>query len=361
MKRTLAASLLLVVTALASPARASEGDFLGPAYPLDVDVSYTAGLFQWVDSLANTSIGKTIPAHKREFVRRWGRPTAQDNELLLEFRHARFAHAAATHDPSTLLGIFCAAPSVDAAIAAARKNLTDDETADLRAALSGLAPKFDEIWDGGAVPRAFVERVAKDPQRAELAAFLAKVAAFFGVDPNALPRPRLVLVPVPDGWGTHAQAVGRLLLLEIRPGDGLAQEAAVIVHENAHFLLEAIPEARRAALAAEAKSLHGSGETAWKTLQEALPTTLGQGMADRMFRPIEWSRRDPWYHTPEVDGYAKALHATVNHVLARGGRFDEDFVLQAVQVWVDGGKRHGPEILGMDAGGKAEKAAPTPR
>src|SRR5262245_4707914 len=100
-----------------------------------------------------------------------------------------------------MLGIFSEAPSVEAAIAAASKNLTPEDSADLAAALSGLAPKFDQIWDGGAVPRAFVKRVAKDKRRAELAAFLAKVAAFYGVDPAAMPRPRLVLVQVPDGWG----------------------------------------------------------------------------------------------------------------------------------------------------------------
>jgi hypothetical protein len=355
MTRTMASSILALAVLLgATRSEAADDEFLGPEYPLEVRISYPAGLFQWLDSLANTSAGKTIPIHRQEFVRRWGKPTAADNALLLKFRRARVAHHAATRNASALLGIFCSERDVKAALAAARKDLSPDEASDLAEALAGLTPKFDALWDDGAVPKAFVKRVGDDPQRAELATLLARIAAFFDVDPKALPRPHLVLVPVPEGWGTHAQAVGRQLLLEIRAGDGLPEQAAVIVHENTHFLFQAMPQARRAELAAAAKALHESGETAWTTLQEALPTAFGQGIADRIVRPAQWSRRNPWYHDPEVDAYAKSLHAAANHALAGDGRFDDVFLRRAVQAWLDRGKRRGPKMRGMEAAPRVE-------
>src|SRR4029079_19485093 len=100
---------------------------------IDVEISYTAGLFQWVDSLAETSIGNTIPAPWDDYRPRWGKPGAEDAKLLAQFGKARLAHAVATQDRNAMLRIFCEAPSVEAAVATASKDITTEDAAALGA------------------------------------------------------------------------------------------------------------------------------------------------------------------------------------------------------------------------------------
>jgi hypothetical protein len=179
------------------------------------------------------------------------------------------------------------------------------------------------------VPRAFLRSAQEDPALPRLDALLVRLARFYGVPPDGAPRPRLLLVPVPAGWGTHAYALRRTLLLEIREGDRLADQAAVVVHENAHFMFSRIPAARQERLEAAARAVSPTGADAWALLHEALPTALGQGVADRAFS-TDWSTRGHWYHRPDVDRYAKALMPLVDRTLAEGGGLDEVFVTRAV-------------------------------
>ena len=323
------ATLALAAAAAASPA--SLTDPFGPLYPIDAEASYPAALFHWVDSLAQTSVGKTIAAHRDDYVRRFGRATPEDAAAIERFWRARLAHEGRTGSRSNLLGIFCAASSVEAGLETAGADLDPDRRADLAAALSHFRPKFDVVWEAGGVPRRFLASLADDRSTAKIADLLGRAARLIGVDGARLsPKPRLVLVPVPDGWGTHAQAIGRQLLLEIRPNDRLDDQASVIVHENVHFLWESLPPERRAALEAVARRADPRGAEAWEMLREALPTALGQGVADRAFRPRSWSRRAPWYHLPEVDAYAKALYPLVQQALELGSRIDDEFVRLAV-------------------------------
>jgi hypothetical protein len=321
---------LLLAATVAQPPAALKDPF-GPLYPIDAEASYPAAIFQWLDSLAQTSVGKTIAAHRADFVRRFGRATPDDAAAIERFWRARLAHEAASGSRSDLLGIFCAAPTLQAGIRSASERLDADRRADLEAAMAHFRPKFDEVWAAGSVPRGFLASLQGDPSTARLADLLGRAARFFGADGAALsPKPRLVLVPVPDGWGTHAQAIGRQLLLEIRPDDRLADQAAVIVHENVHFLWEAMPEERRRGLEQVARGHAPHGAEAWDVLREALPTALGQGVADRAFRPLDWSRRAPWYDSPEVDAYAKAIYPLVQQAVELGSYFDAEFVRLAV-------------------------------
>jgi hypothetical protein len=114
--------------------------------------------------------------------------------------------------------------------------------------------------------------------------------------------------------------------------DRLAHQASVIVHENSHFLFHNMNAKRRQRVERAAAATERS-RAAWKTLQEALPTALGQGVADRAFRPRSWSKRQIWYHTRDVDTYAKALYPLVREALETGEPFDEAFFKKAVAVY----------------------------
>lgn len=333
----LSALLLLSTLAVQAP---SEPGLLGAAYPLEAKPSFPAGLYHWMNCLAGSSGGKTEDAHRGAFVEHHGTPSSEDREQLEAFLAARLEHmrttsgrdgALAVPRSSALLGIFCAAPTLDAALAQAKRELSPEGYASLEGALRHFTPKYQAIWRDGEVPRAFLARVRRDPGRKRLTDLLEGMVRFYGVDFASAPPPAIALVPVPEGFGTHAQAVGRHLLLEIRPRDDLAGQASVIVHENAHYLWTILPVERRRRLEEAAKEIGPSGERAWEAFHEALPTALGQGVADREFRPDRWSSRTPWYHDPAIDAYAKTLYTLVRRTLAEGKSLDEEFVRRAIE------------------------------
>ncbi len=333
-------ALVAIAAAFLVTAALADGSLLfGSSYPLEARASFPAGLFHFVDSIAGTSVGKTKDAHRGEFLAIHGRPDPEDRRHLDAFVAARYEHMKRTEGleaglpvprRSALLGIFCGAETVEAALGTVRGELSERSFSGLKAALRHFRPKYERIWREASQPRAFLDRVRRDRRRDELAALLGRMRTFYGVELDGAPRPTLALVPVRDGWGTHAEAIGRHLLLEIRPGDDLAGQASVIVHENAHYLWSLLPEPRLARLEAAALEAGTEGEKAWAALREALPTALGQGIADHAFRPDAWSERHPWYHQPDVDAFAKALYAYVNHAIAKGQPLDEAFIRGAV-------------------------------
>lgn len=324
----------------------TEPSLLGRAYPLEADVSWPAAVFHWVDSLAGTSGGKTIPAYQREFVEKFGRPAEEDLLHIRRFAEARSGHAAHLKDGrgrgqetalptgSAMLATFCSSRTVEDALARLRDELPASGVEALRSALEHFRPRYEQVWESGRIAREFLERARRDRSvRAALGRLLGRVARFFDVDPRQAEAPRLVLVPVPHGFGTHAEAVGRYLLIEIRPGESLADQTSPIVHENAHYLWRLLPPERLERLRATAAAQGSSGARAWRLLHEALPTALGQGVADRALRS-GWSLGARWYHRDDVDAYAKAIFPLVARAIEQGERLDEALVRQLVSVEV---------------------------
>lgn len=274
-------------------------------------------------------------------MRRFGRLTDDDREQLERFVAARSEHfekleARAAHGGpparvSGMLGVFCAAPTVEAALASLTGELSPEALEALRGALAWFRPKYEQVWAGGRIPNAFLESARADPGLPRLEKLLASVVRFYGVDAAALPPPRVALMPVPPGYGTHAEAIGDVLLLEIRPGEKLADEASVLVHENAHFLWAAVPAERQQRLAAFMRGLDATSVRAWGLFGEAVPTALGQGMADATFRPGSWSLDAPWYHVRDVDECAKRIYPAVRYAVEAEMPYDERFLLRAAE------------------------------
>jgi hypothetical protein len=344
-RRRCALALAFALLTAAPPAAAAthrqDRLLLALPYPIEAAPSFPAGLFHWLDSLAGTTQGKTIPAHRAEYLRLFGPLTGEDTAQLSAFVEARAEHAQheaadalRTGRPpraSAMFGVFCGSATVGAALAKLKPELTGPTWDGLAKALAHFRPRYEVVWHDGAVPREFLESARRDPGRAQLSALLAKIVRFYGVDPLKVPPPRLALVPVPTGFGTHAEAIGGILFLEIRSGDRLADEASVVVHENSHFLWNLVPEERQRRLANFAAGLDGDGATTFRLLGEAIPTALGQGVADRAFRPSSWSLNGPWYHTKDVDACAKRIFDVVASALDAGSSLDEELVRLAIQ------------------------------
>jgi hypothetical protein len=314
--------------------------FLARPYPIEAAPSFPGGLYHWIDSLAGTSGAKTIPAHRAEYLKLFGPMNDDDKTRLRAFvaarseftirQAARTATDGAAPHASAMLGVFCTSATVDDAIARVRPDLTDALLDGLASALAHFGPRYELVWNHGARPEAFLERARRDPGRSQLTDLLTRIVRFYGVDPLTVPPPRLALVPVPAGFGTHAEAVGGVLLLEIREGDRFADEASVVVHENAHFLWSLVPVDRQRRLARAAADLGDEGSKTFALLREAIPTALGQGIADDTFRPGGWSLDTPWYHTPEVDRCAKRIYPVLRAALDSGGVLDETLIRRVI-------------------------------
>lgn len=328
---------MLVLASWAMPAAESGPSALSPGllgngYRIEVTISKPSALLHWIDSLAQLqgrglTAGKTQEAHQIEYQRHHGKVVTEDLRMLEGYRWARMRYVH-THRAGNWNGLtlaFFRAGSIDEALDDAEQLLEDAAWDKLARAVRYFEPRFDPIWNDGALPKAFVERVRESPQRRKLEQFLIRVAGFYGIAAEARPVPHLVLTTVMDGHGTHAQAIGTYLLVELRRGESLADEVAPIAHENAHFLYSSIGSARLEKLRTAAGRSEES-QKAWAVLNEALPTAIAQGAAERAFSPERWSMERRWYHIDEVDRYAKAIYPLVAEALEAGSPLDPKLV-----------------------------------
>jgi len=341
---SLVASLLATAALCTEPPVETPADpapplFLGDAYPLEVPVSFPAALLHWLDSLAHLrgaglTAGKTTQAHRQAYIDDLGVPSEEDQRSMEAYHgvRVRFANSA-TRDRNGLTRAFFEARDLDDALERAGSLLDEKDQAALNETVRRFATGYQQIWKNGEVPRSFVKRVEASEQRDELARFLAGVAGFFDVDPGAAPRPRLILAPVPPDVGTHAQAIDEFLLLEVRLGDGLRQQVAPIVHENAHLLFQRMGPERIKALEGAALAHGTSGQAAWQHLKEALPTAIAQGVAQVTFGVQGWSFEARWYDVETVDVFAKKIFPNVKRALSTGRKLDPVLIDEFVEIY----------------------------
>jgi len=331
-------------------------------YPFEVRAPFHAGLFHWLDSIAGTSGGKTIPVYRKEFARRFS-PTLDDRSSIRAFREARVFYADGgvsqsaadarleaqkasgmtgapsqagpasfpPHGYSSMLGVFLETDSLEASLARLGTETDGAHLSALTRALESFKTRYRSIWGEAHYLPKFVADLDQPGNHRPIEKYLAEMARFFGVSATDPPRPRLILVPVPPGDGTHAQAVGVNLLLEIRPGDKPLDQISVIAHENAHFLFERIPQERRHRLEEAAIAAAPQGHEVWELLHEALPTALGQGVAQARTHPLHFTLDDPWYHIPAVDRLAKKIYPIVEQAMDEGRPLDESLVTAMVR------------------------------
>jgi hypothetical protein len=323
---------------------AAPKNLLGEVYPIEVRISFQAALFHWLDSLTavtgpGMTAGKTTEAHRLDYEKVAGEPSTEDLRMLQRFAETRRSIAARSRGGSEnhLTRAIFEEPTLTDALERVGPLVEAQEARELRTVFDYFTVHYERIWRNGKVVRGFVERALRDRDRQALGAFMGRVAGFYGTDLADSEVPRLILVPVRDGHGTHAQAVGPDLLIEIRPGDGLSDQVSAIVHENSHFLFYGMDSKRRNALRTLTAELGPGGADAWQVMLEALPTAIGQGVAGQAFRRTTWSLEKRWYGREDVDRFAKAIFPLVRDTLNNGGRLDRPFLEKAFAAYEKAG------------------------
>ena len=314
---------------------------------LTTEVTRVASLVHFVDSLADTSGGKSVPAYRALWSARIGAPTEADRQALEAFRAARRSATAAARCnepapgsvnaargwPTRFLYAMVDSRDLDSFLADIAPCLTPEESSGLAAALAQFEPGFDVFWREASWLPAFDRDFQEYLASGGLPLYLGEVARWFGVDPSEAPPPVISFVLLPAQGGTHAQELGRRLLVEIRPRDAPTDQVSVVAHEESHYLFYQMAPDRRAALEARALAAGPSGARVWRLLQEAIPTALGQGLAVARLKPEEFRPAMSWYHIPEIDALAHVIYPMVREGVGSGRTIDGDFIESCVRAY----------------------------
>lgn len=343
LSRAAALGLLAAMTAAPLAAAPDRGEpEPGPHPRFVISVSYVANLVHWVDNLAGSSGGKTVRTYRRYWQQRFGPPTPEELKLLRGWGALRM-HP----DPSPgtepvnpggclpqveevpgrrqrfLLASYDA-PTIPAFLEALGSTLEPAEVARVGRVLAAFEPRFRKVWEEVSYLHRFEERFRRFLRESELRPLLGRVARFLEVDPSEAPPGRIHLMALPQESATFATAIGRDLMMEIRPGDGPSEQVQVIAHETTHYFWQLIPPARRDRIAATVHAASPQGPVAWALLREGLPTAVGQGLADARLVPERFGMEFTWYHIATVDRFAKSIYPMVEEAIRTGKSFERD-------------------------------------
>lgn len=314
---------------------------------LTTQITRIASLVHFVDSLADTSGGKSVPMYRALWNARIGPPTDEDRSALAAFRAARLSQTAAARCgdpapgsvnahggwPTRFLYTVVEAEDLEGFLAQVRPCLTADEARGLEGALAHFEPGFETFWREAGWLRTFDGDFQEYLQSGGLLLYLGEVARWFGVDPAKAPPPVIAFVLLPAEGGTHAQELGQRLLVEVRPHDTPVDQLAVVAHEETHYLFYQIPADRLAALAARAQAAGPDGARIWRLLHEAIPTALGQGLAVARLKRDGFRPDLGWYHVAEIDVLAHLIYPLVRDAMDSGRTIDGDFIDACVRAY----------------------------
>jgi hypothetical protein len=360
------AALAVLAGPCAAPIIAEEAPPGKPAAlpPFEIRISETANIIHWIDNLAGASRGKTIRTYRRTWQQRHGPPTRAESDRLRRWGELRDKEIGPPRgEPLNASGCLPQmeesrswrqefiqrsydAPSVPAFLESLRDRLDVDEIVELGEIIDLFGPRVLKIWESMGYLRKFEERFRKYLDQSELRPFLGEVARFLEVDPSAFPPGRIHLMAVPEESATFATAIGRDLMMEIRPGDGPEQQIQVIAHETTHYLWQMLSPERRDALARRVYAGSPRGPVLWELLREGLPTAIGQGLAEKRLTRRRFGFQYVWYHLAPIDHFAKEIFPVVESAMDQGKTFAE-----AVAAHLDrAGDGSAPARAGRDGG-----------
>lgn len=351
-----AAAWLLLSTLLLSVRGVSAAADASPAsLRLQTRVSEVSNLVHWVDNLAGTSVGKTMPLYRRYWKQRFGVPDAGDREALDAFvriRRLRIGGGGKLGNRSGCLPIvetelswhqvFLAeamqADSLQDFLRRLKPYLEAEDRAALEAALRRFQGRFGAVWRDLSHVRRFETRFREFLDDGKLLGYLNSLAAFLDVDPAGLPPMQLSFMALPSEGPTHAEADGDQLLIEIRPSDRPQQQIQVVAHEAVHFLMRRMRPEQLDLLADQAFRHGEMGLVLWSYLWEGIPTALGQGLAEATLARRSFSLRRSWYHRDAIDRFAKTVYPVLRDAIAAGRRLRDGVLPEAVAALAASGK-----------------------
>jgi hypothetical protein len=316
----------------------------------EVAISYASNLYHWLDNLAGSTPGKTRDAYLRSWARYHDILGPEERSLLrrwraMRLRPGRFGNPALPRQGQTsclppdsglsrrqLMNVAAMeASTLDDLRAGLSPYLNASEMQTLEDAIALFDPPFREIWADAGYLEDFSRALEARLDEAEPSELVARMERFYvGIFETEAPSRISLIALFAEDRGTHAEANGRHLLLEIRPSDRPRDQVQVVYHELAHDLFARMPEATRDEWARWFLSRGAPGALAWHYQHEAIPTALGQGVAEARLAPAIWSPRSAWYHRAPVDALAKAIYPRLERALFRGEVMSESIAGEVV-------------------------------
>jgi hypothetical protein len=165
-------------------------------------------------------------------------------------------------------------------------------------------------------------------KRVQLLARLEQVRKFMRSKwPDSTPFDTII-IPVPDEpRSSHADSVGKTQIVELTAEDTFADKSDVLFHELCHSLWD---KANQKKIQKDFEKFDGA--VAFRELNEALATALGQGW----FRHVTYPNEPPrpvWYRREITENYGRGLYPLVDEYLRDGRYFDVAFAKKATQIF----------------------------
>ena len=328
-----------------SAARGAAAEAPAPAHLRFItQISPTTNLIHWVDNLAGTSQGKTMPVYRRYWESRFGPHDEEDRRALRTFANIRRLAPPMVKLPAVAPGnasgclpvpeevtswhqafmeAAMSSTTLEEFRAAIAKHLPAEETEALMGALARFNDRFQRAFDDLGHARSFQKRFQRFLEHGQLIEYLDSVARFLGVDPAVLPPMRISYIVLPEDGSTHAEADGDHLLVEIRPHDRPDSQIQVVSHEASHFLMRRMSAAQLDTIARQVYAEGEAGALVWRYMWEGLPTALGQGLAEARLAPKLFSLQHPWYHRQVIDRFAKLIYPALAQAVDSGKRIED--------------------------------------
>lgn len=201
--------------------------------------------------------------------------------------------------------------------------------------LRAFLPAYEElVWNPNQEKLGlYLTKLKSVGERADVQGLFEKAVRFYGGTwPDDVPLV-IYLGPIPSDRGhTTATMIADSALVEALLGEkDFPGRFGVVFHEICHGVFESQPLDLQREMDSWFKSADSSkyGDYAYKLINEALATALGNGLAFRAITGAE--DRAPWYDNPEIDEFARSIYPRVAEYFDAGKTMDRDFVLHAVE------------------------------
>jgi hypothetical protein len=220
-------------------------------------------------------------------------------------------------------------------------NTKDAET--LAVVIRHFQPRFQKWWDAEALPKGqkFLDQTKMVLARESIQTRIDQFARFYEANfPAGTSVPfQLIYKPNTIPEGTSGEQVANVALMEFMPRESAAMKVEVAIHELCHYFYGRAPAKKHRQLQRDFINLpSGQGLPVLNVLNEALATTLGNGMIAEGQTPAEDFRQYreapmTWYGWAEIDGAAKGSYDWLKDYMAKGGKlFDRGFAKAYTEV-----------------------------
>jgi hypothetical protein len=322
---------------------------------ITVEYSEAANYFDLMDNVSNWWEGFTEPAYLKEWEKRNGANTSEDQQFFAKYKalrekfyddldqHEKDPHknrngffsmlSSTTADP--IAEAFYSSRTMTEAYRKLEAKLSQDEIAFLQNFYDRFQGRARSFMTESESFRSILPQVRKSLTGAKIDRYFSQVSSFYNVKPAL--EYRVIFVWWPSMKRTNASPTGNFLVMRYNPVDDLkiaASDSDIAFHEVVHVISNHQPLEQKKALTEAFLKTCDVGDRLKKLtiLEEPLAVVFGQILFLEKFNPIKLKLDQSLYSNPWISVYAKLLHPIAEDFLKSQKTINDDFISSAAKV-----------------------------